>query len=449
MSGRKKEKKAPRKKVTVIAPFPAPQPAKTQSRGKQIFYDFVKGLLFIVLSLALSVGFEHTAFGRHVQEIGYDWLLKRLSPERVPVVVLDISALEPTPFNLQGQSGNATSRRTLQDLIEAITKQDARAIGVDIDFSPDSSGYVWPRDPEFFEFCLRNKVPVFLGISRTESLPPDKWLGSEDYEGLAASMIIPNRDTRKMPKWIRVGKDSGWTLSAALAGGFQESQSRISKWLHDHGLVEQVAERELGEGVGVGEFPVDYSPLRTLIEDKTLRTINPEVIRDQGHLLRGKIVLIGRGLLENDEDHFKVAGFEQEIPGVYIHACAAYTLHDAPLYELTWLSRLGIDLMLSLFVFLAVIGVRLYYMNRTTRTVATHRLQIFFTGLVMIVGFSASIIFLIQARVIWSDFILVLAVLGLDVPIERIFDKDHKTKKGERGDIISDLVLEKGQEEAK
>jgi len=424
---------------------------KSQSSGKQLLWDFGKGLLLMALLALITVGVEHTSFGKRVELFGYDWLQRHLASEHVPVVVVDISDLKPTPFRVDGQTGIATSRETLQTLIEAITAQDPRAIGVDIDFSPDSFGYVWPRDPKFFEFCLKNRVPVFLGISRSVSLLPNQWLGTEDYESLATSIIIPNGDTRKMAKWIRVSRDStpGRTLSAAVAGGFQETQSGLSRWLHDHKLVEQVSERDLGQDIAIGEFPVDYSPLRTLMEDKTLQTINPDVIRDQGHLLRGKIVLVGRGITDDKVDHFRVAGFEEEIPGVYIHACAAYTLHDAPLYELTRASRLGIDLLLSFVVLLSVIAIRFYYLNRTTRRVATHRLQIILTMLVIIGAFIAGVTFVGQTRLMWSDFVLVLGVLVLHIPIERLLEKGHKTKKREQGQLIRDLILEKERAETK
>ena len=397
----------------------------SQSKDRQIWRDLVKGLLLIALLVVIKVVLEHTAFGKAMERSGYDWLQTQLSSsERLPLVVVDLSDLEPQEFNIDGQIGIATPRNTLRELIKAATEQKARAIGVDIDFSPGPSGYMWPRDPEFFDFCLKNEVPVFLGISRGESLSPDKWLGNEDYKDLAASMIIPN-DTRKMPMWIRIGTDSepGKTLGAALATGYQESQSGLAKWLHDFHLVEQVSEKELGHDVGVGEFPVDYSSLKTLI-DKTLRTRNPVVIRDQGHLLRNKIVIFGPGTLSNSGDGFKIEGFEQRVPGVYIHASAAYTLRNAPLYELTRLSRLGIDVLLSLIVLFSVIAIQSRFSHGSTK-LAKHRVHFVFTILIIIVALIFGIAFVVQTRVLWSDFILVVALLMLHVPIEHLFKKGH------------------------
>jgi len=434
--------------MTELSP---PAAAQTTSKNRQILRDLVKGVLFIALLAGVKVIVEHTSLGETIEESGYDWLQRRLaSSDPVPVVVVDITDLEPQEFNVNGQIGVATPRKTLQGLIAAATEQKARAIGVDIDFSPDTSGYIWPGDPQFFDFCLQNKVPVFLGISRTESLTPDKWLGSDDFQPLAASMIVPSGDTRKMPKWIRVDKDAarGPTLGAALAGGFQRSESSLANWLHRYQLVDQVSERELGQGVEVGEFPVDYSPLKSLI-DKTLKTTNPIVIKDQGHLLRDKIVLFGRGKLSNDADRFTVESFEQQVPGVYIHACAAYTLRNAPLYELTWPSRLGVDLSLSLVVLLSVVAVRAYFRNRKTK-LAENRLQFAFSFLIVLLALIFGVGFVAKTRILWSDFLLVVAMLILHVPLERPFAKAsgvvRNVYKGAKPrELLNALFVEKGK----
>ena len=397
--------------MTDNSPLP---PAQTTSKKRQIGLELLKGVLFIALLAGIKMIVEHTPAGESIERSGYDYLQKQLSSsDPVPVVVVDFSALEPEEFNVNGQIGIATPRKTLQELITAATEVKARVIAVDIDFSPGPTGYMYPGDPQFFEFCLRNKVPVVLGISRTESLTPDKWLGNEDYQALAASMIVPN-DTRKMPKWIRVEKDAahGPTLAAALAERFQQAESRLAKWLHVYQLVEQVSEKELGQDVVVGEFPVDYSPLKTLI-DKTFTTANPIVVKDQAHLLRDKIVLFGRGKLSNDGDRFTVEGFGHQVPGVYVHASAAYTLHNARLYELTSGSRLGIDVALSLIVLIGVIAFRYYF------GLEHHLLQIVFTVLVIVLAFIFGVAFVAQTRILWTDFILVLALLILHVPVER------------------------------
>jgi hypothetical protein len=221
-----------------------------------------------------------------------------------------------------------------------------------------------------------------------------------------------------MPKWISVEKDAAHapTLGAALAERFQQAESSLAKWLHEYHLVEQVSEKELGQGVVVGEFPVDYSPLKTLI-DKTFTTANPIVVKDQAHLLRDKIVLFGRAKLNNDGDRFTVEGFKHPVPGVYVHASAAYTLHNARLYELTSRSRVGIDVALSLIVLISVLAFRYYF------GLEHHLLQIVFTVLVIVFALILGVAFVAQTRILWTDFILVLALLILHVPVERLVKK--------------------------
>jgi len=429
-----------------VPPAQSP-PAQTTSRKLQIGLDVLKGVLFIALLAGIKMIVEHTPAGESIERSGYDFLQKQLSSsDPVPVVVVDLSALDPQEFNINGQIGSATPRKILRELITAATEAQARVIGVDLDFSPGPTGYMYPGDPQFFQFCLGNKAPVVLGISRTESLTPDKWLGSKDYQALAASMIVPN-DTRKMPKWISVEKNAahGPTLGAALAERSQQAESSLAKWLHEYQLVEQVSEKELGHDVVVGEFPVDYSPLKTLI-DKTLRTANPIVVKDQAHLLRDKIVLFGRGTLDNDGDRFSVEGFAHQVPGVYVHASAAYTLHNARLYDLTSSSRLGIDVVLSLIVLIGVIAFR-YYLG-----LEHHLLQIVFTVVVIVLALILGVAFVAQTRILWTDFILVLALLILHVPVERkapgAFRKIYEGAK-RRIQAAQASVAQKGRNESK
>lgn len=410
-----------------------PLPAGTKLRHRSILRDFFKGLLFIALVGSLKFGIEHTPAGNSLERAGYDFLQRRLSTDYLPVVVLDISKLEPAPFDVDGVQGIATPRDHLKKLLQAVVEQDVRAIGIDIDFSPDA-GYVTPRDPEFFQFCLnleqRSGVPVVLGIFRTESLPPSRWLGVEEYSGLAASISIPRHDTRKMLKWIRVDGKSGQgrTLAAALAERFQASESRLLGWLHEHGLVEQVFNKELKQGVHVAEFFVDYSSLKSQIEDRTLATINPEVIRDQGHRLRGKIVLLGRAALDDDDTElFNVASRDQQIPGVFLHASAVSTLTHAPLYELTGSSRLAIDLILSVIILLSVIAIRLFFMNPGERDVSGHKLQIFLTWVVVVIALTVGVMFVTKTRLMWSDFVMVLGALVLHPYIEQFIVRRHQS----------------------
>lgn len=416
---------------------------KTGTGGGHVRRDFVTGLFLIALMVFIKAALEHTPVGHQLEHAGYDWLQRRLSAGSVPVALVDIKDLGPARFDLDGQTGVATPRRELLALLEAVVERGASAVSLDVDFSQERDGnYITPRDPEFFRSCLdmsrRTGVPVFLGIKRAESSPPELWLGAGEFAGLAANITVPKvSPVVKMPKWVRPSEEAadGKTMGAALAGGYQVSQSGLLDWLARRGLVEQFREKELGHGVGVGEFPVDYSPLEALVEGR-LKTKDPRAVRDSGDLLRGKIVLIGNGTDCGARDCFAVPGREEPFPGVYLHASAAYTLTRAPLFELTWPGRLAADALLALAVLLGVTCVQLLARRLTRREVAAHGLQIFFTALVMAAAFVGGVMFVGATRLMWSDFIMVLLALLLHPPAHRLFEKVRGRLAAPRGKLF-------------
>jgi hypothetical protein len=408
---------------------PVGQPPVTRARPvgiSSIKRDFAKVLLFTFALLAAKMLMERTVFGQHFEMMTYDVLQLRLLSTRptedLPLVIVDINDLETAPPNGAGDAPRATPRRPLRELLNAIADQQPRAIGIDIDFSPDNNGYITAQDPEFFQFCLdlkaRTHIPLFLGIARSQALPPGVWLGSKDYAELATSITVP-RENRKMLRWIQVSESAPRrpTISAALADAFQFSDYRIPRWLG--WAVRRRSEKRLLGGMSVGEFLVDYSSVETL-EKERLRTKDPRVIADQGWLLRDKVVIIGDATRGRASDTFVIPGRQEPFPGIYAHACAVQTLINAPLYELTDTGRLIIDPALGLIAFSIVVLIRLHYRGNAEQVVSTwwlhHALNILMTGGVVIVGAA-----LVHAtRLMWNDFLLVGAVLLLHQPAEHI-----------------------------
>jgi len=410
----------------------------------------LKGLFFIAFVLIIKTAVEWTTFGKHLDLMSYNLLQLQLSSDRVPVTIVDISDLEPQGFNLDGQSGKATPREPLRQMIEAIAGQGPKAIGVDVDFSPDEDGYIHPRDPEFFQFCLdmsnQRGVPVFLGIKRTIAKSPADWLGSEKYQGLAANILIP-KDSKRMVNVIKVGDElrPGATadepkrskaISVVLAdaygrepgnspGWFQRAHESVISRLQRLKFIESTSEKRLSPGLSVEDFLVDFSPLESI---EPLRTINPVVLRDQSQRQRfqDKVVLIGDATLNKATDTFVVPAREQPYPGVFLHACAAYTLIKAPLYEVTGRGRLGIDVLFLLTILLTIISLRLYHQGRTSEEVATHRLQGVFTLVVVLAAIVVGVFFVRVTRVMWDDFLLALAFLVFHPFIERQVERFWK-----------------------
>src|SRR5919205_366029 len=370
-------------------PIPAPVTDISRRRGGEILRDLLKGLFFIALVLVIKLGVEHTSVGKHIHASSYDWLQSRLVAEEVPVTVVDISDLEPKDFNINGLTGRATPREPIRKLIAAITEHQPAAIGIDIDFSPDESGYIHPSDPEFFRFCLdmqrQRGVPIFLGIRRTMSKAPSEWLGGEEYKELAANILIP-KDSRRMLSEVQLEAEPGLdvpakesqpskTMSAALADAYSHGAGDSSKWfrpiraaviggLQRVGFVESVSERKLGPRLTVQEYLVDFSPLDSI---EPIRTINPVVLRDRSWHQRfhDKIVILGDASPDKATDTFDVPARAQPYTGVLVHACAAYTLIKAQLYEVTGSGRLGIDIIFLLSILLIITFIRLCYIKRT------------------------------------------------------------------------------------
>jgi CHASE2 domain-containing sensor protein len=387
-------------------------------------------VIAFVLTIKLIV--ERTTFGKEIELLGYNFLQLQLSPRRLPVDIVDISDLEPLDF-IDGQIVRATPRDKLKGIIEAIADQQPRAIGVDIDLSPDDFGYVHPHDKEFFQFCKEIRklrgVPLFLGINRTMIRPPNEWLGSATNRDMAASISAP-QDSSRMIRFLKIedeSMDDGirrfWTcksMSAALAEAYGPQGFFIDK-LVSCDFLERFSQKPLGSGLTAEEFLVDFSPIESI---EPLRTIEPIVLRDRSQRKRfqGKVVLIGDAAQDKATDNFLVPGRPQPYAGVFLHACATYTLIKAPLYLMTWKGRVGVDLLLSMSICLTILLIRLYYNNRRPEEVAVARLEVSFTFLVVFVAMIGGVMFVRITRVVWDDFMLVLPALAFHPTIKRYLE---------------------------
>jgi CHASE2 domain-containing sensor protein len=401
---------------------------KPRTSGTAILGVF-RGLVITFLLLLLKGWFEVTPVGERLKSDTYDLLQERLSSaiskEDLPVIVVDISESDALKAKTTDGSEAVTPREPLIKLITAIAKQKPRAIGVDVDFSPDPDRHLPRTDPEFFASCLRlrsvTNVPIFLGIFRSQALLPEEWLGSRDYEPLAASIVIPT-DAKKMAWWIQVDGDRSRTLptlSAALADASHKSDwqpPRPVRW-----LLVSLVEKKLASTVKVAEFLIDYSPLEVLVKDKTrLKDLvkQPEVAPELHEHLTDKIVLIGNATLGKTSDTFVVPNQSSPIAGVYVHACAAYTLIKGPLYEWRPMIRLALDILLSALVFGIVIGVREYYRLRTDRVVAARRLSVALALLIVFVVILVAVLLVPRTRIMWDDFFLVIVVVLVHPSVE-------------------------------
>jgi hypothetical protein len=365
-------------------------------------------------------------------------LAANFEPRSLPVAVVDISELKVEP---SGDS-YATPRGELMEVMKAIAMQNPRAIGVDIDFSAENNKML-ADDPVFFRFCELLRIPVYLGVGRTQLKNPDvDWLPGAPKES-PVSILIP-ADASQMIRWIEKGTDAGMRrpgLAAALAkhgdprpepdGPAARLGGGILAALERMGIIESDFEIPLKNDAGetrftLDEFLVDYGPL-DLLSANTLK-LTPRSLRDTNFLeglaeywkdrISGKLVLIGDSTKGAFVDPVNVPDRLLPAPGVLVHACAVYTLLNRPVNRLTEIGRVVVDVMLSLAAFGAILLVRLHY-KTTQSEVQTHRLYNLLV-LAIIVGVIVFAVGLIKStRVIWDDYLLVIAGLIAHGPLER------------------------------
>jgi CHASE2 domain-containing sensor protein len=389
---------------------------------RHIWNGIWQGLLITAIVLLATAALEKRPLAIQLEEFTYSMLQLRVesagTPANLPITVVDISDLEPATRKLGGETVKFLSRDALRDLIEAIEKHDPVAIGIDADFSPESSGYVDPRDPLFFNFCLQQKAPVFLGIWRTVDQPPEKWLG-EAYQSLAANVVIPRPDHRQMPEWLR-SKDAPDTsppspsMSAALANAYRGPTPDPPGWLKP--FVGRVSLKTISS-FSYGQFLVDYTPIDVL-QSNAIRALGPADLANQDGRLRGKLVVIGEMAHSRMPDVFVVPGKPSPYAGVLIHACAAYTLTHAPLYQLTTSGRALFDILFASVIVLILVLIRFRYETRAGRPVAAMRLHILLTVVAIGVVVFAAVVLINVTRLMWDDFILVVAALLLHVLVQ-------------------------------
>jgi hypothetical protein len=130
------------------------------------------------------------------------------------------------------------------------------------------------------------------------------------------------------------------------------------------------------------------------------------------------MVILGDGKVRG-ADAFIVPGRDETIPGVYLHACAAYTFAREPMYEFKLVVRLALDFFLSLIVFFCIAVVRYQHLNDYRAFhYDKHRSVIIYV--IEIVILLAAVVFVYWLGLLWLDFLLVAIALWLHPTFEKI-----------------------------
>jgi len=420
-----------------------PRKGVVKERRRRIALDLAVGLLLTLALLVVKLFFETTTPGKLLDGMLYCWIQTRLSVDepKLPVAVVDISQLDS-----DARPGRLTPRAQLERLIDAIVKQDPAAIGIDIDFSPLDEGWAARSGPQFFDYVRQLSVPVYLGVDRSRYGEAAAWLGAEDYQNLAGNIAIPMDDNREMPLWIRRGSSgSCFQMAADLLGFRSNSQAdeksvaagastsclpsmnlalaRKSPRRKQHtvhwpsSLLRPFHEERIDESseVFAAYFLPDYSVARYLREQTSTAVVSDNdvqlALNSSLTGLKGRIVLLGNTAWDKTLDKYPIPPWQKEVPGVYFHACAAYTLIKGPLVEVTEGARFGLDLLLATAILLVVSWLRLHYAAKRKEEFAAHRMNFVFTSLAVVVVLALGYGFVQYTRVLWTDSLLVAAGL--------------------------------------
>jgi hypothetical protein len=368
--------------------------------------------------IGLKTWSEHWQPVEAAENWTYTVLQKRLAKAgttgRQDILVIDLGKIQPEHWEIAGKNGIATPRPPIRKLIEVLTDLGARSIGVDVDFSPENGELIHPDDKDFFEWCReRSKqthIPILLGVYRT-GLRPEEWLSDDRYLRLAAFIGI--KDPDRAVHWvIAKGGFPLRSMGSALAGLTLDDllQQKDSFW--------SWAVRPTSI--------IDFSSLPR-IRDDALHAIDPEFYRDERDKIENRMIVMGDTYRTEHRavdatkkpDWFHPTAVDEQIPGVFLHACAARTIAaHRPIYELSLLGRASIDLFLAVFIlFLVKFSLWLLLRSKFHTEHAEHRLDLIYTVSGIVVVFIVGFLLVRTTRLLWTDFILVCLVLLLQLLI--------------------------------
>lgn len=401
-------------------------------------FAFLKGrsrafwtVLTVFALIVVKTAFEFTPLGEFAEDKAYTALLGRFSARgtttRPDVLVIDISGIPPVPRKIR-QTDMITPRQPIKDLISVLTELHPKAVGVDVDFSPDDE-LIDPDDPSFFQWCLdrsrQTHVRISLGVLRSAVGGDKEWLADDRYMRLAGFIGIENAPgwgdhwSDRATYWlVASNRQPLRSMSAALAG------MDVIELMHGNTRYSRLSWAMKPTSI------IDFAPLTRIKEDALYADlpIDANYFRKQADKIRDRIVLLGDLRPENcdpkhDNDCFYVTGIKTPVHGVLLHACATMTiLRGKPISELTLAGRICIDLILAAVVLGCVYGaVWLRAQLRQPVGKLEHILKdVIFTFLVMIFVVVIALVCVGYTSILWTDFMVVTVVLFVQLIVDII-----------------------------
>lgn len=380
------------------------------------------GLLLTILAWCLSFWVENKHFyiDTLAKELVYDLLQHRLGAgvkEVTDIAVVDISTIPMV--RTDNRNLDYTDRDALQKVVDTIADQSPHAIGIDVDFTPYPAQA--DRDDQFLKHCqtLAQRsppVPVFVTVFTSLVLGPDSCLEEPAFAQFATFAGAPKPAENESPHMMVETIDitygvpgaAPWavrSLAAAMAGATVKQLPWSKSWALEDVVVVQGAEFD------ATEFYVDFGALDTLQQPSNTIPYDQVDQSQYASFFRGKYVLIGRAIAETSIDQHIVPGrYDRTYSGVYLHACALYTLLSGrPLSLMRAPAKLVLDIFLSL-VILTLVEFANWVAIRIFGPVAkTGFADMFITVAVLIGAVVCGIYAVSLFRVMWTDSLFVAA----------------------------------------
>jgi CHASE2 domain-containing sensor protein len=376
------------------------EPAKKPR--KHCFRSLLYGMLATAALLAITQALEHLGYAQFFETLAYKCLTWSMSPftgRPLPVVVVDI-------HELPGGKDGPTPRAELRALLDTmLTDAHPRAIAVDIDFSPDTKGWMTPDDPGFFNFCLDKidlkDIPILLAVYRSRHAAPKPALGLPEYQTLAAVGIGRRDDPTRATRWV-VSQHSATrlaTLGEALA---QANKGYARGFTGESLLLEPVARTD--------NILVNFSKLAE-IKTQKISWRRGTSIASASASLDDRLVILGDA--EQATDTFPIPTESDVVPGVFVIASTAYTLVSEPLFEFKPIVRVLLDGVISILL----IG-GLCYLCCTQEKETAKRRAFWFITLVIAAVLLLGVLLVRAFSIMWLDFTLVVLALFLHPSVE-------------------------------
>jgi CHASE2 domain-containing sensor protein len=408
------------------------RPANRARNGKRrvVSGQLLKLLLVPVVSAgAVSFCATQTRLGADLSELSYATTQHRLarsaSTEPLSVAVIDVSGLpRNTTATANADAGCyrfrncVTDRDSLLALIGAVIAASPRAVGIDIDFSPDDAGWIDPaRDPWFLaelrKLREQAEIPIHVTVGRGSASGPDHWLGSPEFALLGAGASrSPDNPRAPFTMWqtssmagVRLCSMAAALTSQCEAGPERGLWARLFPTARsfEHCTRERVCQS--GE-----EFYVDYSRLPE-IEAESYSAWRPEQVAARN--VRDKIVLIGYAASHAPiDDRVPVPGRHADVAGVFALAAATQTLIDGQLRLPGTFAGITLDIVFALFVLgAAQLAVRRSNARRKALQLDRERLATAQQLAWPLVFGALAFLFVAQTRIVWSDFLISVPIL--------------------------------------